>query len=159
MIKSLVQCLEASMCSISVVIIVHSLSRVWLLETPWTAVRQASLSFTISQSLLKPGACPLSQWCHPIILPSVVSFSSCLQSFLVSGSFPMSHLFASRAEVSELHSQHQYLPWIFSIDFLEVQGTLKSLLLLQHHSSKASILWCSALWSNSHIRTWLLEKP
>jgi len=43
-------------------------------------------------------------------------------------------------------------------DLLAVQGTLKSL--LQHHSSKASVLWCSAfLWSNSHIHTWLLEKP
>ena len=41
------------------------------------------------------------------------------------------------------------------LDLLAVQGTLKSL--LQHHSSKASILWC--LWSNSNIHTWLLEKP
>ena len=43
------------------------------------------------------------------------------------------------------------------LDLLAVQGTLKSL--LQHHSSKASVLWCSALRSNSHIHTWLLEKP
>ena len=44
------------------------------------------------------------------------------------------------------------------LDLLAVQGTLKSL--LQHHSSKASILWCSAFFtSNSHIYTWLLEKP
>ena len=43
------------------------------------------------------------------------------------------------------------------LDHLTVQGTLKSL--LQHHSSKASILGCSALWSNSHIHTWPLEKP
>ena len=44
------------------------------------------------------------------------------------------------------------------LDLLAVEGTLKSL--LQHHSSKASILQCSAfLWSNSHIHTWLLEKP
>ena len=43
------------------------------------------------------------------------------------------------------------------LDLLAVQGTLKSV--LQHHSSKASILWCSAfLQSNSHIHTWLLEK-
>ena len=43
-------------------------------------------------------------------------------------------------------------------DLLAVQWTLKSL--LQHHSSKASVLWCSnSLWSNSHIHTWLLEKP
>ena len=43
------------------------------------------------------------------------------------------------------------------LDLLAVQGTLKSL--LQHHSSKALILWCSALWSNSHIHTGLLGKP
>ena len=43
------------------------------------------------------------------------------------------------------------------LDFLAVQGTLKSL--LQHHSSKASILQRSYLWPNSHIHTWLLEKP
>ena len=43
------------------------------------------------------------------------------------------------------------------LDLLAVQRTLKGL--LQHHSSKASILRCSALWSNSHIYTWLLEKP
>ena len=42
-------------------------------------------------------------------------------------------------------------------DLLAIQGTLKSL--LQHHSSKASVLPCSTLWSNSHIHTWLLEKP
>ena len=42
------------------------------------------------------------------------------------------------------------------LDLLTVQGTLKSL--LQHHSSEASILWCSALWYNSHIHTWILEK-
>ena len=61
--------------------------------TPWTAARQASLSFTA------PGACsdscPLSWWCHPIISSSVVPFSSCLQFFPASGSFPVSLLFAS----------------------------------------------------------------
>ena len=40
---------------------------------------------------------------------------------------------------------------------IHLQGTLKSI--LQHHSSNTSVLWCSALWSNSHIHTWLLEKP
>ena len=48
---------------------------------------------------LSPGACsnscPLSQWCHPTISSSVVPFSSCLQSFPASGSFPMSRLFTS----------------------------------------------------------------
>ena len=54
------------------VVVVHSLSRVWLFVTPWTAARQDSLSFTISQSL--PNSCPLSRWCHPTISSSVAPF-------------------------------------------------------------------------------------
>ena len=54
---------------------------------------QASLSFTISRSLLKLS--PLSDWCHPTISSSVVPFSSCSQSFPALGSFPVSQLFAS----------------------------------------------------------------
>ena len=70
------------------------------------------------------------------------------------------------AKVLELQLQHQSFQRIFMTDFfridwldlLAVQGTLKSL--LQHHSSKTSILRHSAFfWSNSHIHTWLLEKP
>ena len=67
------------------VVVVQSLSHVRLFATPWTAVHQASLSFTISQSLLK----------HPTISSSVVPFSSILQSFPASGSFLMSWLFTS----------------------------------------------------------------
>ena len=63
--------------------VVQSLSCVWLV-TPWTAACQASLSFTVSQSLLS--SCPLSRWCHPSISPSVVPFFSCPQSFPASGS-------------------------------------------------------------------------
>ena len=56
--------------------------------TRWTAACQVSLSFTISQSLLK--LIPLNQWCHPTISSSAAPFSCCLQSFPASGSFPMS---------------------------------------------------------------------
>ena len=66
---------------------------VWLFATPWTAARQASLS--IPTPGVHPNSCPLSRWCHLIILPSVSSFSSWLQSFPASGSFPMSQLFIS----------------------------------------------------------------
>ena len=72
---------------------VQSLSCVRLFATPWTAPCQASVSFTISWSL--PNSYPLSQWYHPTISFSVTPFSSCPQSFLESGSFPMSWLFAS----------------------------------------------------------------
>jgi len=75
-------------------IVVQSLSCVWLFATPWTAARQASLSFTISQSLLKL-SCPLSWWCHLTISSSVIPFSSWLQSSPASGSFLVSQLFSS----------------------------------------------------------------
>ena len=96
---------------------------------------------------------PSSQWCHPALSSFVVPFSSCLQSFPASGSFPMSQ--------SVLHIRWpKYWSFSFSIspsneysglisfridwfNLLVVQETLKSL--LQHHSSKASILQCSPL--------------
>ena len=125
------------------------LSRVWLFVTPWTAACQASLSITNSQSLLK--LCPLSQWCHPTISSSVIPFSFCLQSFPASGSFPMSQFFVSGGQSIfsfSISPSTEYaglisfrMDWL---DFLAVQGTLKSL--LQHHSSKASILWHSAFF-------------
>ena len=103
--------------------------------------------------LLSPGvctnSCPLSWWCHPIISSSVVPFSSCLQSFPESGSFPMTWVFGAKyqvAKVLELQLQHQsFNEFSRSISFridcfglLAVQGTLKSL--PQHYNSKALIL-------------------
>ena len=97
-------------------------------------------------------SCPLSQWCHPTISSSVISFSSHLQSFPASGSFQMSRLFTSSGQSIGVQLQHQYFQRIFRtnflsdglVEFLAVQGTLKSL--LQYHSSKASILLCSAFF-------------
>ena len=97
-----------------------------------------------------PNSGPLSQWCHPTISSSVIPFSSCPQSFPASGSFPKSQLFVSGGQSIGVSPSTSVLPintqdWIsFRMDWLDllaVQGTLKSL--LQHHSSKASILWCS----------------
>ena len=73
---------------------VQMLSRVWLFETPWTAARQASLSITNSQGLLKLRSIK-SRWCHATVSSSVVPFSSCLQSFSASASFLMSQFFTS----------------------------------------------------------------
>ena len=97
-------------------------------------------------------SCSLSWWCHPTISSSVIAFSSCLQSFPASGSFQMSQLFTQVAKVLEFQfnntpsNEHSELisfrmDWL---DLLAVQGALKSL--LQHHSLKASIFWCSALF-------------
>ena len=68
-----------------------SVGYVWLFATPWTAACQASPSVTIPQSLFYSH--PLNWWCHPTISSPVVPFSSCLQSFPTSGSFPISPLF------------------------------------------------------------------
>ena len=76
-------------------IVDQSLSHVLLFVTPWTAARQASLSFTISQSWICSSSCPLSQWCHPTLSSPVAPFTSCPQSFPESGSLPMSQIFAS----------------------------------------------------------------
>ena len=61
--------------------------------TPWTAARQASCPKPSPSAC--SNSCPLTWWCHLTVLPSVVPFSSCLQSFPASGSFSMSQLFAS----------------------------------------------------------------
>ena len=97
--------------------------------------------------------CPLSWWCHPTILPSVVPFSSCLQSFLASGSFQISQFFTSGDQSIGVSASASVLPmniqdwfplgWTDWISWLS-KGTLQSV--LQHHSSKASILWCSAVF-------------
>ena len=100
-----------------------------------------------------PNSCPMSWWCHPTISSSVIPFSSCLQSFPASGSLSnesvlcikwpnyWSFSFSIRPpnEYSGLISLR--MNWL---DLLAVQGTLKSL--LQHHSSKASVLQCSAFF-------------
>ena len=104
-----------------------------------------------------PTACsnsyPLSWWCHPTISSSLAPFFSCLQSFPSSGSFPMSQFFASDGQSIWVSASASVLPmniqdWTsFRMDWLDllaVQGTLKSL--LQHHSSKASILEHSAFF-------------
>ena len=75
-----------------------------LFVTSWIAAYQASLSFTISWSF--SNSCPLSQWCHLTIFSSFTPFFSCPQSFLASGSFPMSWLFSSDGQSSSLQS-HQ----------------------------------------------------
>ena len=94
----------------------------------------------------------LSQWDHLTISSSVFSFSYCLQSFPASGSFLMSQFFTSRGQSIWVSASASVLPmnnqdW-FPLELIPlisaVQGTLKSL--LQHHSSKASILWCSAFF-------------
>jgi len=98
-----------------------------------------------------PNSCPLSRWCHPAISSSVVPFSSLPQSLPASGSFPTLHMrWPKYWSFSFSISPSNELPGLISfrmgwLDLLAVQGTLKSF--LQHHSSKASILRCSAFFT------------
>ena len=138
------------MCSI-VAVVVQKLSHVQLFATSWTAARQASLSFIISLSLLKlmsiESVMPSNHLilCHPLLplpslFPSIRVFSNelalCIRwpkywsfSFSISPCSEYSGLISFRID------------WF---DLLAVQGTVKSL--LQHHSSKVSILWHSAFF-------------
>ena len=128
---------------------VQSLSHVQLFATPWTVARRASLSIINSQSLLKlmsiESVMPSNHLTlyHPLLLPPSI--------------FPRIRIFSKE---SVLHIRWpKYRSFSFStsneysglisfridwLDLLEVQGTLKSL--LQNHSSKASVLWCSAFF-------------
>ena len=129
---------------------VQSLSHVRLFATPWIAACQASLSITNSQSLLKlmsiESVMPSSHFilCRPFLLPPPIPPS--IRIFSNESTLRMRWLkywsFSFRISPSNEH------PGLISfrmdwLDLLAVQGTLKGL--LQHHSSKASILWCSAI--------------
>ena len=111
-----------------------------------------------------PNSCPLSWWHHPTISSSVVPFSSCPQSFPESGFFsnesalrirgPKSWSFSFRISPSNEHPGLIFrMDWF---DLLAVQRTLKSLLQHEKHQFFSTQL---SLYSNSHINTWLLEKP
>ena len=95
---------------------VQSLSDVRLFVTPWTAARQASLSITNSQSLLKLMSIELVMPSNHLI--PVVPFSSHLQSFPASGSFQWVSPSHQVAKVLEFQLQHQSFQWIFRTDFL-----------------------------------------
>ena len=130
---------------------VQSLSHVQHFVTPWTAEGQASLSFTNSWSLLKlmsiESVMPSNHLilCRPFLLPpSTFSIQPWPEYWSLSFSIRPSN------EYSGIISFR--MAWL---DLLAVQGTLKSL--LQHHSSKASILWCSAFFivqlTNTYMTT------
>ena len=111
-------------------------------------------------------SCPLSQWCHPAISSSVVPFSSCLQSFPVSGSFPVSQFFTSGGQSIGVSASASVLPMNIQDWFplgwtgliLQSKGLSRvfSNTTVQKHQLFSVQL---SLWSKSHIHTWLLEKP
>ena len=98
-------------------------------------------------------SCPSSLWCHQAISSSVVPFSSCPQSLPASGSFPMSQLFAWGGQSTGVSALASVLP-MNKLDWSPLGWTCWTSLqskglssLLQHHSSKASILQCSAFFT------------
>ena len=89
------------------VVVVQSLSRVWLFGAPWTVADQAPLSYVIAQGCSHP--CTSSRWCRPAISSSVVPVS-CPQCFPASGSFPMTWLFASGGQSIGVSASASVLP-------------------------------------------------
>ena len=133
------------------IVVVQLLSHIRLFATPWTAASQASLSFTITQSLLQLMPIELVMPSNHLIL--------CRLLLLLPSIFPSIRVFSKASALLirwpkywsfsfNISPSNEYLGLIsFSIDWfdlLAVQGTLKSL--LQHHSSKASILWGSVFF-------------
>ena len=119
--------------------------------TPWTAAHR--LPFPSPTPRVCSNSCPLSWWCHPTTSSSIIPFSSCLQFFSASGSFPMSQLFASGGQIIGASASASFLPmniqdWfplgLTSLSFLQSKGLSRSF--LQPHSLKASIFWCSAFF-------------
>ena len=109
-------------------------------------------------------SCPLSRWWHPTISSSVAPFSSCPQSFPTSGSFPMNWLFASggqsvgaSASASVVMNIQSWFPLrltgLISLLPKGLSRVFSSTTVQKHQFTQPS------LWSNSHICTWLLEKP
>ena len=131
----------------------------------YTARQQASLSTTNSRSLFKPMSIKSVMPSNHLILCHLLLLLP--QSFLASGSFPMSQFFASgsqsigasaSASVLPMNIQDGFSLWLTGLISLQSQGLSRvfSNITVQKHQFFGAQL---SLWSNSHIHTWLLEKP
>ena len=141
-------------------LVVQLLSRVQTSATSWTAAHQASLSFTISRRLLN--SCPLSWWCHPTILLSVIPFSFCLQTFPASNE---SALCSSGQNIRALVSASVFptniqgwfplgLTGLISVQSKGLSRVFSNTTVQKHQFFSIQL----SLESGSHIHTWLLEK-
>ena len=148
--------------SIHLPIVVQLLSCFRLFVTQWTAAHQASLSVTISRSLLK--LMSIEWWCHLTISSSIIAFSFHLQSFPASGSFPLSQLFVSGGQ--SIGASASVLPmniqdW-FPLGLVRWISLQSKRLSVFHSTTVQKHQFFDAqpsLWSSSQIYTWLLEKP
>ena len=148
-------------------LVVQSLSLVWLFVTPWTAAYQASLSLAISRSLLKlmsiESVMPSNHLilCHPfLLLPSIFSsirvFSKNFFQFFASGT---QSIVASASALVFPMNIHSWFPLgltgLISLLSKGLARVFSSTTAHKHQFFRAQ----PSLWSSSHIRTWLLEKP
>ena len=141
---------------------VQLLSCVWLFATPWTAARQTSLSITNSRSLLK--VMSIESVILSNISSSVVPFSSHLQSFPASRTFPVSQFFTSSDQNIRASALASVLP-VNILDWFPLGLTAlfpKGLSRVFSNTKVSNYRFFSSqpsLWSSSQICTWLLEKP
>ena len=144
---------------------VQFLSHVRLFATLWTTALQASLSITNSQSLLK--LMSIASGMHPTLSSSVVPFSSRLQAFPASGSFPVSPFFPSGGQSIRVSASASVFPmniqgWfplgcsgLISLQSKGLSRTFSNITVQKHQFFNAPL----SLQFNSHIPTRLLEKP
>ena len=111
-------------------------------------------------------SCPQSWWCYPTISSSVIPYFFCLQSFPASGFFPMSQFFASGGQSIGASASESILPmnvqdW-FPLELTSLILQSKGLSRVFSNNTVREHQFFGAqlsIWSNSHIHTWLLEKP
>ena len=130
-------------------------------------LQHTRLSCPLPTPRIYSNSCPLSQWYHPTMpSSSVVSFSSHLQSFQASGSFQMSQFFAlggqsigvsTSASVLPMNIQSWFPLRLIGLISFQSKGLSRvfNTIVQKHQFFRAQL----SLWSNSHIHTWLLEKP
>ena len=144
---------------------VQSLSCVQLFATP--LLQHTRPPCPLPTLSLYSNSCPLSQWCHPAISSSFIPFSSCLQSFPALGSFPVSQFFPSGGQSIGLSASTSVLPmniqnryplgwtgWI-SLQSKGLARVFSNTTVQKHQLFSAQL----SSQSNSHIHTWLPEKP
>ena len=140
-------------------------SHVWLFVTPCT--QHARTPCPSPAPGVYPNSCPLSRWCHPTISSSVIPFFSCFQSFPALWSFQMSQCFTSGGQSIGVSASASVLPmniqdwsplgctgWT-SLPSKGLSRVFSNTTVQKHQFFGAQL----SLQSNSHIHTWLLEKP
>ena len=148
-----------------VIVVAQLLSYVGHFATPW--LQHARFPCHSLSPKVCSSSCPLSWWCHPTISSSVIPFSACSQSSPASGSFPVSQFFTSGSQSIGVWASASILPmtiqdwcplgwtdWI-SLPSKGLSRVFSNTTVQKHQFFGAQL----SSQSNSHIHTWLLEKP